>query len=254
MMIEIKSWHDGKVLFSGEFGSLKLAVEAAVSQGVSLSYASLVGASLVGARLDRASLVGARLDRARLDRAILVGASLDGASLDGASLVGARLDRARLDRAILVGASLVGASLDGASLDGASLVGARLDRASLVGASLDGASLDAKQLQMFRDDIWGVLSSAPAEVKGLLKALEDGKVDGSTYEGSCACLVGTIANVRGCKYDAVKGLSPNSSRPAEVWFMQIRKGDTPKTNKAAKQAHEWISQWLETMQGAFAGK
>ena len=169
MMIEIKSWHDGKVLFSGEFGSLKLAVEAAVSQGVSLSYASLVGASLVGARLDR-------------------------------------------------------------------------------------ARLDAKQLQMFRDDIWGVLSSAPAEVKGLLKALEDGKVDGSTYEGSCACLVGTIANVRGCKYDAVKGLSPNSSRPAEVWFMQIRKGDTPKTNKAAKQAHEWISQWLETMQGAFAGK
>ena len=39
---------------------------------------------------------------------------------------------------------------------------------------------------------------------------------------------------------------------AKVILSQIKKGDTPKTNNAAKLAHEWISQWLETMQGAFA--
>ncbi|MDE2099531.1 MAG: pentapeptide repeat-containing protein [Patescibacteria group bacterium] len=216
MKIEIKHWYDGRILFKGEFGSLKLAVEAAVSSGASLDEASLDGASL-----DGASLVGARLDGARL-----VGASLDGASLDGASL-----DEASLD----------GASLDGASLDGARLVGARL-----VGASLDG-----KHLAMFRDDIWAVLCSAPNEVDFLLKSLKEGKVDGSQYEGECACLVGTIAKARDCKYDTMPKLQPNSSRPSEQWFTQIKSGDTPANNKAAKMAYDWIREWKENMMMAF---
>ena len=84
MKIEIKSWYDGKILFEGEFGSLKLSVEAAVKSG-----ASLDGANLDGASLDRASLVGASLYRANL-----VGASLYRANLVGANLVRASLDGA----------------------------------------------------------------------------------------------------------------------------------------------------------------
>ena len=56
---EIKSWLDGSVLFSGQFGSLKLCVEAAVSAKVSFARASLDGANLYGATLDGATLVGA---------------------------------------------------------------------------------------------------------------------------------------------------------------------------------------------------
>ena len=77
MKFEIKHRYNNSVLFSGEFGSLRLCVEAAVSSKTNLNYASLDRA-----RLDGASLVGASLDGARL-----VGASLDRASLDGASLV-----------------------------------------------------------------------------------------------------------------------------------------------------------------------
>jgi hypothetical protein len=216
MKIEIKHWYDRGILFEGEFGSLKIAVEAAVSSGARLDGARLVGASLVGASLD-----GARLD----------GARLDGARLDGASLVGARL----------VGASLVGASLDGARLDGA----------SLVGASLDGARLDKNQLAMFRDDIWAVCCSAPNEVDALLKSLKDGKVDGSQYEGDCVCLIGTIANIQKCKYDNVPNIIPNSSRPSEQWFMQIKRGDTPQTNKAAKMAYDWIKEWQMNIRQVF---
>lgn len=41
MKIEIKSWLDDSVLFSGEFGSLKLCVIAAVKSGADLSGADL---------------------------------------------------------------------------------------------------------------------------------------------------------------------------------------------------------------------
>ena len=175
------------------------------------------------------SLDGASLDGARLDGASLVGASLVGASLDGARLDGARLDGARLD-----GASLVGASLDGARLDGARLVGARLD-----GARLDGASL-----RSIKADFFLVLLGARAEVPALLSALREGRVDGSTYTGECACLVGTIANVRKV---AVETLERDVSRPAERWFTGIRRGDTPATNQLAKIAEGWIVEFLDIM-------
>ncbi len=201
-------------------------------EGTSVDRARLDGARLVGARL-----VGARLDGASLDGARLVGARLDGARLDGASLDGARLDGARLDGASLDGARLEGASLDGASLDGASLDGARLD-----GASLDGASLDGARLDPIRDDLFLVLDAAPNEVPALLRALEEGRVDGSTYSGECCCLVGTIANARGVNHDEIPGIVPNASRPAEVWFMAIRRGDT---NGAVNRITQgWVRDWL----------
>ena len=139
MKIEIKHRHTGSVLFSGEYASLKVAVESAVAAKVNLGGANLVGANLVGA-----SLVGASLDGANLG-----GASLVGANLVGASLVGASLYRANLGGSNLVGASLVGARLDGASLDGSNLYRASLDGASLVGANLVGIIKYSKQHAIF---------------------------------------------------------------------------------------------------------
>ena len=114
------------------------------------------------------------------------------------------------------------------------------------------ADLRGADLTSVRDDLWAVLSSAPAEVEGLRAALMDGRVDGSTYEGDCACLVGTLANVRHCKYDQIQGLAPNSSRPAEVFFAAIRKGDVPVKSQHATLALEWIDTWLANMRAAFA--
>ncbi|HEX4112713.1 MAG TPA: pentapeptide repeat-containing protein [Stellaceae bacterium] len=206
---------------------LKVAVEIAVKNGASLVGASLVGASLDGARLDGARLVGASLDGASL-----VGASLDGASLVGASLVGARLD----------GASLVGASLDGARLDGASLVGASLDGARLDGARLVGASLDGASLRSIRADLFDVLLRAKPEVPALLAALREGRIDGSTYSGTCACLAGTIAKTR---HVTVRDLGfSDASRPAERWFLGIRPGDTPEKHQMAKITEGWIVEFM----------
>jgi len=144
----------------------------------------------------------------------------------------------------LYGANLYGANLYGANLRSANLRSANLEGANLRSANLYGALNAAHALADYREDIRKVLDSAPSEVPGLLQALWDGKVDGTTYHGECACLVGTIANVRRCSYDAIPELKPDSSRPAEQWFLNIRKGDTPVTNPASAFACAVVAEWM----------
>lgn len=129
---------------------------------------------------------------------------------------------------------------------------ANLSMANLSEANLSRANLARADLEFIRDDIWAVLSSSPKEVAGLRQALIDGKVDGSTYVGDCACLVGTIANVRKCSIDELPILKKNPTRAAERFFMGIKKGDKPKTNQVSKLALQWVDEWLENMKAAFA--
>ena len=132
------------------------------------------------------------------------------------------------------GVRLLRANLDGANLDGANLVGANLYGASLVGANLYGA----------KADFYAVLDLAQAEVPGLYMALVDGRINGSTYTGECACLVGTIANVRHCNYVALEGLTPDGDRPAERLFLAIKKGDTPENNQVSAIVKGWMESYM----------
>src|SRR3990167_4086808 len=170
-----------------------------------------------------------------LDVSILFTAETESLKLAVELAVSKKID---LSYANLVRASLDGANLLGASLDGATLVGASLDGASLVRANLDGARLD-----FIKHDFWAVLLCAPHEVEGLKKAIADGKINGSVYEGECACLVGTIANIKHCKYDSIKGLQPDVERPAERWFTGLKPGDTPDKSQIAKITLEWIEEF-----------
>ena len=172
MNIKIKSRYDGHVMFAGEFGSLKLALEAAVKSGSDLSDSNLSGSNLSGSDLRGSDLRG---------------------------------------------------------------------------SDLRGSDLRGSNLSDIKHDLWAVLCTSPLEVEGLRQALLDGKVDGSTYDGECACLVGTIANIKKCKYDAIPSLKPDSDRPAERFFLAIKKGDTPKKSQFAKLAVEWIEEWQKNM-------
>ena len=111
-------------------------------------------------------------------------------------------------------------------------------------ADLGGANLRSANLGEIKADLFAVLAKSPYEVLGLLSALRDGRVDGSTYHGKCACLVGTLANLRKCDYDAIPDLRPDSSRPSEVWFMGIRSGDTPSNSQVSKLTEGWVVEWL----------
>jgi len=144
-----------------------------------------------------------------------------------------------------------GSNLSGSDLSDSNLRGSNLSGGNLRGSDLRGSNLRGSNLTPIRDDIWSILSSAPKEVPGLISAIKSGKIDGSTYVGSCACLVGTIANLRNVDKCAMDGLSPNASRPAERFFMGISEGDTPETNQFSKLALEWCEDWLNRMKSAF---
>ena len=158
----------------------------------------------------------------------------------GAVLFAGRFGSLRLcvKAAVVAGADLRGADLRGADLRGAYLRGADLIGADLRGADLIGANLSGADLIGARTDLFDILLRAIPEVPGLLAALREGRVDGSTYTGACACLVGTIANVRGVDVGTLD--YRDSDRPAERWFLAIRKGDTPETSTIAKITEGWI--------------
>jgi len=233
-LYSIKHRFDDSVLFEMECDSLKLCVEAAVKSDANLAWASLTHADLTGA-----DLTGANLERADLTGATLTSADLTSADLTGANLAGANLAGASLARADLTHADFEHANLTRTDLTDASLARANLARTYLAGA----INIPPSTLRATRADLFDVLLRAIPEVPALLTALREGRVDGSTYEGDCACLCGTIANVRGVNVDDLD--FKDATRPIESWFFAIEKGDTPATNAAAKQAEKWIVEFME---------
>lgn len=131
-----------------------------------------------------------------------------------------------------------------ADLSRADLRGADLSGAYLRGAYLSDANLSGANLSPIKQDFFDVLFSAPGEIAGLRAKLITGEVDGSCYEDECACLVGTVANLKGVDYKNIEGLLPNADRPAERFFLGISPGDTPEKNEASKLVVEWIDEFL----------
>ena len=158
------------------------------------------------------------------------------------------LEKAVSRDANLSGANLRYANLRDANLSDADLSGANLSGANLSDADLSGANLSDANLRPIKTDFFDVLLRASREVPFLRAALIDGKVNGSQYEGSCACLVGTIAHARVEAYTELgNGLKPDASRPAERFFLSIREGDTPETNAISKIAVEWIDEFQQIL-------
>ena len=149
--------------------------------------------------------------------------------------------------AVKADAYLADADLAGANLARANLARATLARADLADAYLaDAKGLTDEALRQLKADFFLTLLHAKAEVPALISALREGRVDGSQYEGECACLVGTLANARGDQY---RSAFPDASadHPAERWFMMISKGDKPGDDSrggfASSKALDWAMEF-----------
>jgi hypothetical protein len=199
----------------------------------------------------RAVLIGIRLEDRDLTDVNLSGATLSGCNLCGTKLHQTNLSNADLrdsdfDGAELVNTNLSHADLRGASFIDASLTDVKVDDANFSGVTLDDTkmhNIDLRQMKLddIKADMFKVLDTAPNEVAGVLLALREGRINGSVYIGECCCLIGTIANLRACNY---RLLGYDSNRPAEVWFLMIKEGETPETSVAAEIAAEWIEEWI----------
>jgi hypothetical protein len=245
--IEIKNWA-GKVLFEyeKEGNTIKDTVVEANLRGANLREADLYEADLRAANLRGANLYGANLYGANLR-----GADLRGANLRAANLYGANLRGADLREANLRGADLRGANLYGANLYGANLYGADLRAANLRGADLRGADLEKLPQDFINQasrDMLFIFEKLKGELPFLREKLVKGEVDGSQYEGDCACLIGTLGKADG-GVDKVCQVIPyyekGTHNAGENWFLNIKKGDTPENNEFAKHALKLIDMVLK---------
>lgn len=57
------------------------------------------------------------------------------------------------------------------------------------------------------------------------------------------CLIGTMANARGCNINQLGVVQPNADRPAERWFLAIRPGDTPANSQVSAITVGWVEEW-----------
>ncbi len=163
-----------------------------------------------------------------------------------ANLSSADLSYANLSSADLSYANLSSANLSYANLSSANLSSANLRSANLRSANLSSANLSSADLKEIMEDYLKILSIAKAEVSGLYKSLLDGKISGSQYQGECACLVGTIANIRQENYECLNiDLKPNSERLSEKWFLAIQKGDTPENNSVSEITKQWTEDFMK---------
>jgi hypothetical protein len=175
---------------------------------------------------------------------VKLGLAVKWALKEKADLSDTDLRDANLRGADLSGANLRGANLRGADLSGADLSDTDLRSANLRGANLRDANLRVANLRSFKADLWMVLTQYRTEVPGLISAIKEGRIDGSVYSGECACLKGTLANIKGV---SVNTFEQDISQPAEQWFLMIRKGDKPGDDTgggfASSKALEWCLEW-----------
>ena len=206
-------------------GAVQFTAEISVTPDMLTSVK--LGLAIKWARASNAYLRGADLSDADLSNAYLRNAYLSNADLSGADL----------SNADLRGADLRNTDLSNTDLRGADLRGADLSGADLSGADLRNAYLSNADLRPIKADFFMILAMGHTEVPQLIKALRDGKVNGSTYEGECACLVGTLEN------GGAKGIPHQPSSPAEVWFAPIREGDKPGDDTEGGFRAKWALGW-----------
>ena len=144
-LIEFKNTQTGKVAISGEFRSLKSALEHGAKNFIDMSYMFLLKEKLNGAKLDRAKLSSSNLERADLigatfNFADLCDANLGGAILEDASLISVNAKQVNLNSSNCQRANFEDAKLQGAKFKGADLRHARMSYAQLENADLRGAN------------------------------------------------------------------------------------------------------------------
>jgi hypothetical protein len=248
MRIVIMDRHDDKILFEHSClnNTMVKTIKAAALQNVSLENANLSYLDLKNMNI--------AYEKINLSHANLTGSDLTGSYLSGINLEDAFLDKTILKDTGLAYAELSYASFDNAFLVGTDLTGARLNHASFSNAYLNDVDLtditfEGADLTPIKNDFFRILLRAIPEIPNLVKALIDGKIDGSIYEGYCACLCGTLEKSKNYKIKENVHIERNSDSPIERFFMNIHPGDNTENSEYVKQVFRWLIEFDDYING-----
>ena len=263
LKIDIKTiW--GSVFFSyeKEDNNIKDTVREMLKEytGKLIEYVDLSGMDLSGvdftdSSFTRSSFTDSSFTRSSFTDSSFTRSSFTDSSFTRSSFTDSSFTDSSFTRSSFTRSSFTDSSFTRSSFTRSSFTDSSFTRSSFTDSSFTRSRFDndtiknireAGQLKMFNDyrnDLWAILLYAQNEIPALIVALNSGNVDGSTYSGSCACLVGTIANARHCDYESLITIKPDSNRPAEQWFMQINSGDTPDKSEVAKLTIEWVEEF-----------
>lgn len=140
-----------------------------------------------------------------------------------------------------------GADLSGADLRVANLSGANLSDANLRGH--DEKTLPIQYINLCSRDMLFVFQRLKHELPYLREKLIEGKVNGSQYEGECACLIGSLGKGKmDCVRKVVSAIpyyDMGTHNYGEQWFLAIKEGDTPKNSFFVKHAVKLIDSVLQ---------
>jgi hypothetical protein len=123
----------------------------------------------------------------------------------------------------------------------ADLTRADLTDANLTHADLTDADLTRADLTEFKNDLWCKLLIMKHEILAFKEKIKEGKINGTAYEGACACFIGTIANIQQKKYNNL-AVKADSDSPVERWFLQFKEGQTPENSAAMKITLDWVEE------------
>lgn len=245
----IASRHNDKILFehSCPNNTIVKTIEAAVHQDISLENANL-------SYLDLSNMDIAYAE-ANLSRANLTGSNLSDSILCNVNLEHAFLDKAILRQTDLSGANLSYASFDNSFLFDTDLSYACLNHSSFINTYLNGVDLTGitfidANLTPIKNDFFRILLRAIPEIHNLAKALIDGKIDGSVYNGDCACLCGTLEKSKNCRIRENVYVERNCDSPIESFFKNINPGDNIENSEYVKQVFRWLIEFDEYINGS----
>ncbi len=243
---------------SANFGSANF--DSANFDSANFGSANFDSAYFGSANFDSANFDSANFGSANFDSAYFGSANFGSANFGSAYFGSAYFGSANFDSAYFGSAYFGSANFGSANFGSANFGSANFGSAYFGSANFGSAYFGAlspdSPFYSIKLDLWAILDEAPAEVQGLRQALIEGQVDGSSYSGRCACLVGTIANVRKIDINELS-IPQKSDRPAERWFIPIREGhQAVPLESLAKDGDEgvfrasvallWVDQWVES--------
>jgi uncharacterized protein YjbI with pentapeptide repeats len=228
--------------------------------GISFDNSRFYNSSFDNSRFDNSSFYNSRFYNSSFDNSSFYNSSFynsrfynssfDNSSFYNSSFYNSRFYNSSFDNSSFYNSSFYNSRFYNSSFDNSSFYNSSFYNSRFYNSSFDSKTIELArkndQLKMFdsyKADFWMILLIRKHEIAGLKDALIKGMVNGSTYEGACACLVGTFANILHVNYKNVPRLMPDSSRPAERWFYMIKKDDTPENNAIVKLTIEWIEEF-----------